>query len=140
MTDRADAVGEALRRAKTNRTGMMDLTVDAPRNWLTLRLIEAFDDRAILAGEVERLRAENQRLQDAWLSDETIQPDGSLRPSVAALVEERDQLRQQIADEQDRVQRLCRALRGVFSDKMRLERAIGLALADTPADDGAEGA
>jgi hypothetical protein len=45
----------ALRRAKTNRTGMMDLTVDAPRNWLTVRLIEAFDDRATLAAEVERL-------------------------------------------------------------------------------------
>jgi hypothetical protein len=31
------------------------LTVDAPRNWLTVRLIEAFDDRATLAAEVARL-------------------------------------------------------------------------------------
>lgn len=46
---------------------------------------------ASLQQEVEQLRAENERLIDAWLKDETIgitdgQDDGTVRPTVRATV------------------------------------------------------
>jgi uncharacterized protein YlxW (UPF0749 family) len=62
----------------------------------------------------------------------------------ALLAAEVKRLTAQVAEEQDRVQRLRRALRGVFTDKMRLEAAIqeavgdgivaALTRADTPAE------
>lgn len=36
---------------------------------------------------IAELEAENDRLQDAWFHDETICPDGSLRPKVSTLLE-----------------------------------------------------
>ena len=41
---------------------------------------------------IAELEAENDRLQDAWFWDETICPDGSLRPKVSSLLERIDDL------------------------------------------------
>ena len=38
------------------------------------------------AARIAELEAENDRLQDAWFKDETICPDGSLKPKVSTLL------------------------------------------------------
>jgi len=43
-----------------------------------------------LGDEVRNLKMENMRLQDAWFADETICPDGSLRPSISTLLDRLD--------------------------------------------------
>ena len=48
---------------------------------------------AELEAQVEELKLENERLQDAWLVDETIMPDGSLRPPVSKLIARIDELK-----------------------------------------------
>ena len=56
-------------------------------------LIEEPEYHALVAEaqkELAELRAEIQRLQDAWFVDETIAPDGTLRPTVSALVKRVD--------------------------------------------------
>lgn len=44
-----------------------------------------FDDKE-LQERIAELEVENERLQDAWFRDETICPDGSLRPKVSDLL------------------------------------------------------
>jgi len=39
-----------------------------------------------LHARIAELEVENERLQDAWFVDETICPDGSLRPKVSTLL------------------------------------------------------
>ena len=39
-----------------------------------------------LNSRIAELEAENDRLQDAWFRDETICPDGSLKPKVGTLL------------------------------------------------------
>jgi uncharacterized small protein (DUF1192 family) len=47
---------------------------------------EIFDVILKLRDEIDRLEAEVNTLQEAWLIDESIQPDGSLRPSIVATI------------------------------------------------------
>lgn len=62
-------------------------------NALLLEAMESYASSRVasLQREVEQLRAENERLIDAWLKDETIgitdgQDDGTVRPTVRATV------------------------------------------------------
>ena len=49
-------------------------------DWNTRPIEDALNAR------IAELEAENDRLQDAWFLDETICPDGSLRPTVSQLL------------------------------------------------------
>ena len=51
--------------------------------------VEHWNTRPIedeLRKRIAELEAENDRLQDAWFRDETICPDGSLKPKVSTLL------------------------------------------------------
>ena len=47
---------------------------------------KVFDALNTAEKRIAELVAENERLQDAWFIDETICPDGSLRPKVSTLL------------------------------------------------------
>jgi hypothetical protein len=67
------------------------LELEAESTTLTARIAE-------LEAQVEELKLENERLQDAWLIDETIAPDGSLRPPVSKLIERLEKLEAEVAE------------------------------------------
>jgi hypothetical protein len=48
------------------------------------------------AAEIERLRAENERWLDAYATNETILPDGSLGVELRDLLKEREQMQEEI--------------------------------------------
>jgi len=58
---------------------------DRVRQKLQMIAYPRFDDGDIdtLLDEIERLQARIAELESAWLIDETIQKDGSLRPSIS---------------------------------------------------------
>ena len=61
---------------------------DCPNSVRTVAL-EQWNTRPIedaLHTRIAELEAENDRLQDGWFRDETICPDGSLRPKVSDLL------------------------------------------------------
>lgn len=62
----------------------------------TALLVDGLYDR------VDRLRAENNRLHDAWFIDETMQDDGSLRPSLRDTLERLEALEIENADLRER--------------------------------------
>ncbi len=61
-----------------NDVGNADYIV--AQNWNTRPIEDALNAR------IAELEAENDRLQDGWFRDETICPDGSLRPKVSDLL------------------------------------------------------
>lgn len=61
---------------------------DAPNRYTAISRACAKAGKADAAERrVAELEAENQRMTDAWLTDETIQPDGSLRATVKQAIE-----------------------------------------------------
>ena len=58
---------------------MQENTISA-KDWNTRPIEDA------LTARIAELEAENNRLQDAWFRDETICPDGSLKPKVSTLL------------------------------------------------------
>ena len=59
-------------------------------SWNTRPIEDALNAR------IAELEAENDRLQDAWFKDETICPDGSLKPKVSALLSRIAELSQSV--------------------------------------------
>lgn len=62
-TERADAVAGAMKRGKMPLAAHSNWAIDARSDAIRGAFRGACEDRAILAGEIERLTAENERLR-----------------------------------------------------------------------------
>ncbi len=91
----------AMELAKTARVGMSLTYFD---------VIELLGELDSLKTCIAELEAENDRLQDAWFKDETICPDGSLKPKVSTLLsriaERTECIGSQMADVYTRIAKL----------------------------------
>ena len=62
-----------------------DQVMDILASW-KVNAYKLLEDNHKLESRIAELEAENDRLQDGWFRDETICPDGSLRPKVSDLL------------------------------------------------------
>ena len=71
--------------------GCYDTLYMRDKDWNTRPIEDALNAR------IAELKAENDRLQDAWFLDETICPDGSTRPTVSQLLSRIAELEEECA-------------------------------------------